>query len=90
MQKVPDAMHKVLNLISSGADLTRCRFLLSSRVRILIKGADLRKMRVLDQVKVRNMQISLKGAEIWLFFAKGAEKCNYLHYIAHICTLFPP
>ena len=33
-------------------------------------------MQVLDQVKVRKMQTSLKGAESWPFFAQGAEKCT--------------
>ena len=39
--KVPDVMHKVLKLISPGANFDQ-----------KIKGANLRKMQVLDQVKV--------------------------------------
>ena len=77
-------MHKVLRLISPGANSSRCWFLLLSWVQILIteviQGANLQKMRVLDQVKVQKMWISLKGAE---FLPKVQKSVIILHYIFH-------
>ena len=64
-------MHKVLKLISPGVNSSSKGANFDQNK---IKGADLRKMQVLDQVKVQKMQTSLKGAESWPFFAQGAEK----------------
>ena len=74
--------------------------ILAARVQILIenkiKGANVRKMWALDQVKVQKMPNSLKGAEIWPFLAQGAENDHFLlkvwksviilHYIVHMVT----
>ena len=66
-------MHKVLKLISPGANSSSKGANFDQKKN---EGANLRKMRVLDQVKVQKMRASLKGAEHWPFFAQGAEKCT--------------